>query len=130
MSKTSRTLVFTTACALALLALAAVGVDAQSFKPIDIDDWVACVHVDQQTVLAPLSLRSELEAHYGTSSDVSTMGMLLDSMLPAGPGDLVHIEGGLVSVEVDSRLNQLGYTVVDQVPPELPSAEVAFLRHM
>ena len=130
MSNINRRTVLTAIFTVALLFAAALGVDAQSNKPINDDDIVACIQVGPELWVTHLGLQGELEIRHGQSAVVEPMGLLLQNLPVAAPGRTVRFEGAVPSSSVSDDLDALGYTQSQFVTPELPSALVAVVRSL
>lgn len=128
MSNKIRNNVFASFCFFAVLFAAAVGVvDAQSEHPIDDDDVLACVTVDDVVYATPVALKAELENATGQVATVETTQELINRLPNATTNNGVRFEGGMPTQGVQEDLEQLGYVTMQSEAPTVQGAQSAYL---
>ena len=127
MSNNIRTNIFASFTFFAILFAAAVGVvEGQSDNPIDEDDILACVTVDDTIWAAPYSLRHALETATGKNATIESTTQLLNRLPQATGTNGVRFEGGEPAPEVREDLELLGYETMESVNPDVSGANSAY----
>lgn len=127
MSNTIRTNALAAFTFFAFLFAAAAGVvEGQSDTPIEDEDILACVTVDETVWAAPVALKNALENLTGQSATVESTEQLINRLPRASSTNGVRFEGGQPTPNVVQDLESLGYQTLDYDCPHVPGANTAY----
>lgn len=125
MSKNLITLPLGLVFALAILLVPAADVSAQSQIPIEDDDIVATVTMDEIVFVVPHVLQPALEQYTGQSAEVLPMWALLSQLPTATATNSVQFEGGYPASGPALDLVLLGYGTALSLVPVVEGAGIA-----